>query len=138
MNGNGSSASRLAGDRVDPLAATHVTINRSAVRSVEADQAQLEHAAVQRLRASQASIDHSAIAFASFDQGTIRQSNAGVVVAKSVACDEVRTFVLASPVVRGEVHTWLDLRAAVAIGLGMALGKVLISAVRALGRKALT
>lgn len=138
MNGNGSSASKLAGDRVDSLAATHVTIDRSAVRSVEAGQAQLERAAVQRLRASQASVDHSAVAIASFDQGTIRQSNVGAVVAKSVACDEVRTFVLASPVVRGEVHTWLDLRAAVAIGLGMALGKVLLTAIRTLGRKALS
>ncbi len=134
-NGNGSSTTHIAGDHVERLVATHVSMDRSAVRSLEADQAQLTRAAVQRLRASQATIEHSGIGVASFEQGTIRQSNAGVVAARSVACDEVHTFILASPVVRGEVHTWLDLRSAVAIGFGMALGKVLISAIRAAARK---
>jgi uncharacterized protein (DUF1810 family) len=133
--GNGSSTSKISGDRVDELAATTITIDRSAVRFVEAEQAQVERAAVQRLRAGQANISDSAIAFARFEQGTLRQTKAGIVVARSVACDEVHTAILASPVVRGDVHTWLDLRSAVAIGFGMVLGKAAIAGVRALVRR---
>lgn len=135
-NGNGSSTSFISGARLDDLAATRMTVERSAVKSVEADQAQIEKSAVQRLRASQATIDHSGVGFASFDQGTLRQSNAGIVVGRSIACDEVRTTILASPVVRGDVHTLLDLRSAVAIGFGMVLGKAVIAGVRALARRA--
>lgn len=134
-NGNGSSSTHLAGDRLDDLVARHITVQRSAIRALEAEEAQLERAAVQRLRASQVTADHSAIGVASFGQGTIRQSSVGVVAAKSVACDEVHTLILASPVVRGEVHTWLDLRSAVAIGFGMALGRILIVAVRSMIRR---
>jgi uncharacterized protein (DUF1810 family) len=133
--GNGSSTSKISGDRVDELAATTITIDRSAVRFVEAEQAQVERAAVQRLRAGQANISESAVAFARFEQGTLRQTKAGIVVARSVACDEVHTAILASPVVRGDVHTWLDLRSAVAIGFGMVLGKAAIAGVRALVRR---
>jgi len=134
--GNGSSTSNLSGDRLDELTATHVSVDRSAVRFLDADQAQLERAAVQRLRAKQATVTQSVVAFASFEQGTLRQTNAGAVVARSIACDEVHTLILASPVVRGNVHTWLDLRSAVAIGFGMVLGKAAIAAVRALARRA--
>ncbi len=134
--GNGSSTSHISGDRVDELAATHISVDRSAVRFVDADQAQLERAAVHRLRAKQATITQSTVAFASFEQGTLRQTKAGVVVARSIACDEVHTAILASPVVRGDVHTWLDLRSAVAIGFGMVLGKAAIAGVRALARRA--
>ena len=106
------------------------------MRSMDAEQAHLERAAVQRLRATQATFSQSAIASASFEQGTIRQSTAGVILARSVACDEVHTAVLASPIVRGDVHTWLDLRSAVAIGVGMVLGKAALAGVRALARRA--
>lgn len=135
MSNNGS-ASSATNDRINRVAGSNVRVERSAVRAVEADQAQLAQAAVQRLKASQATIERSAVGFAKFEQGTLRQSSAGIVAAKSVACDEVRTIVLASPVVRGEVHTWLDLRSAVAIGVGMALGRVALAGVRALARRA--
>ncbi len=103
--------------------------------SVESDVARLERAAVSRFRAGQANIERSAIGFASIGQGTLRQSNAGVVVARSLAADEVRTAILIAPVVRGEVHTLIDLRTAVAIGFGMALGRMLLGAVRGAGRR---
>ena len=133
---NGSATSHAAGGRFDELSATHLTVERSAVRFLEADQAMVERAAVQRMKARQVEFNQGAIGFASFEQGTVRQSTVGVVVAKSVACDEVRTAVLISPVVRGDVHTWLDMRSAVAIGVGMVLGKTLIAGVRALARRA--
>ena len=53
-----------------------------------------------------------------------------------VAVDEVRTGILFAPVVRGDVHTLLDMRSAVAIGVGMVLGKAALAAVRALARRA--
>ena len=131
---NGSSTSSIHGDRLDEVTATQVNVDRSAIRHIDADMASLEKAAVQRLRAGQATLDKSSVLFASLDTATFRQSNVGVVVARSVACDEVHTGILVSPVVRGDVHTWFDLRTAFAIGLGMAVGRVLIGAARALAR----
>ncbi len=132
---NGSSAKWSSGERADRLFANHATIDRSAVGSIDADLAQLERAAVNRLRASQATIDRAAIGFASFDHGTLRQSAAGVVVARSIACDEVRVGILAAPVVRGEVHTWLDLRSAFALGVGIVLARTAFAGGRALLRR---
>jgi hypothetical protein len=134
-SGNGSNGSHgakyAAGTR-----ASELTLERSAVRAIEADIVRLERSAVQRLRARQADMAHSAVAVAVMERGTIRESTVGVVFAKSLACDEVRTMVLASPVVRGEVHTWLDLRSAVAIGAGMVLAKAVLALLKAGVRRA--
>lgn len=131
-SGNGSSSASYT----EAARASELLLERSAVRAVEADVVHLERAAAQRLNAREADVAHSAVAVAVIGQGTIRESTVGVVVAKSLACDDVRTFVLASPVVRGEVHTWLDLRSAVAIGAGMVLAKALLSLLRAGVRRA--
>lgn len=120
MTTNGFGAD-VTGKRLSGLEGSQVFVDRSAIRAV---------------RAEQATVERSAVGLASFEAGTVRQSKAGAIVARSVACDEVRTVVLASPVVRGEVHTLIDLRTAIAIGFGMALGKAFLSAVRALGRRA--
>lgn len=119
MSTNGST-SHVRGERLSGLDGSQVFVDRSAVRGLSAEQAHFER---------------SAVGVASFEQGTLRQSTAGVVLSRSVACDEVRTVVLASPVVRGEVRTLIDLRTAVAIGFGMALGKAFLVAVRALVRR---
>ncbi|MBA4179271.1 MAG: hypothetical protein C0506_01655 [Anaerolinea sp.] len=134
---NGSSTRHFVRERTSEVTANHAEVTRSAVRFLDADQARLERAAVQRLRANQVEISNGAVGFARFEQGTIRQSNAGIVVARSVALDEVHVGILAAPVVRGDVHTWLDLRSAVAIGFGMVLGKAAIAAARALARRVL-
>jgi hypothetical protein len=107
----------------------------AATGASEGDIAHLERAAVQRFRANQANVDRSAIGAASIGRATLRQSAAGIVVGRSVAADQVRVGILVSPVVRGEVHTWLDMRSAIAIGLGMALGRALLAVVRAGVRK---
>ncbi len=109
-----------ADETVSAEVSTHVGLDRSAIRRVAADHVETEK---------------SAIGFASFDRGTIRQSTAGVIVGKSVAVDQVRTGILIAPVVRGDVHTLLDMRSAVAIGFGMVLGKVFLAAVRGAVRK---
>lgn len=123
------------GERVERLEATEMTIDRSAVRYLNTDEAEVDRSAVQQITSARAEFRQSAIGKAGFERGTIRQSQAGVIVGRSVACDEVRTGILISPVVRGDVHTWLDMRSAVAIGFGIALGRLAIGVVRALGRR---
>ena len=133
--GNGASGRTANDDGVEELNGSQFHIDRSAVRSVHADIADIERSAIQRLQATDATITSSAIGSATFTHGTVSQSAVGIVAGRSVACDEVRTVILASPVVRGEVHTWLDLRSAVAIGVGIALGRALLVGAGALGRR---
>lgn len=125
MRDTGSSS--INGARREHIEAAHVSVGRSAVHTVDADEATLENAAVRRLKAGHATIAQSTVGAASFERGTISHSNVGIVAGGSVACEDVRTLVLASPVVRGDVHTLVDLRTAVALGFGMAMGKALLS-----------
>ena len=118
---NGRRTAEFEEERVEEVTTTRLSLDKSAVRSVHADEVD---------------ISKSAVGYAKFESGTIRQGSAGVVIGRSVAMDEVRTGVLISPVVRGEVHTLIDMRSAVAIGLGMVLGKALLAGVRALVRRA--
>lgn len=118
---NGSAAEYGEEPLDDITATTHLAIDRSAVRRLEADEID---------------VSKSFVGVAKFENGTIRQGSAGVIAGRSVAVDEVRTGILISPVVRGDVHTWLDMRSAVAIGFGMVLGKAALAAVRALVRRA--
>lgn len=134
---NGSSTAYFSGGRLGDMNAETANVDRASVGSVEADIARLERAAVRRLHAQQATVDKSAIGIARIQQATLQQSNAAVVMSRDVACDEVHTGILVAPIVRGEVHTWLDMRSAVAIGLGIVLGRVLLAGVRALGRRVL-
>ncbi len=110
-------------------------VDRSALRYLETDVAHLERAAVQRLRAREVHVTQGAVALAVGDSVIIRQSNAGIVVGKSVAADQLHTAILVSPVVRGDVHTVVDLRTAVAVGFGMGLARALIYAIRLIGRR---
>lgn len=137
VSANGTSSRHFVRERLSEVTADHADVTNSAIRFVDADQARLERAAVQRLRANQVEMSSTAVGFARFEQGTIRQSNAGIVVARSVALDEVHVGVLISPVVRGDVHTWLDLRSAVAIGVGIVLGRAVIAGGRAMVRRIL-
>ena len=114
---NGTGTADYSAERLEALAANRLTLDKSAVRSVSA--AEIE-------------ITKSAVAVAKFEKGTIRQGSVGIVIGRSVAMDEVKAGVLISPVVRGDVHTLLDIRSAVAIGFGMVLGKAVLAAGRAL------
>jgi hypothetical protein len=132
---NGVATHRIAGERREDSDATFTEVRSSAVGEVNAVEATIERSAVRTVRASDANVTQSAVGVVSVERGTVRQSGVGIVVAKGVACDEVRTGILAAPVVRGEVHTWLDLRTAVAIGLGMALGKAMLGVIGHLARR---
>lgn len=86
----------------------------------------LEKAAIRRFRATAASVERSNVVVARVDRATISQSNVAVVAARSLALDEVKSVVLAAPVVRGEVHTLVDMRSALALGFGFALGRAVL------------
>jgi hypothetical protein len=118
---NGTGTSDFTEDELEEVAANRFSLDKSAVRS---------------LHATDVDSTRSAIGIARFESGTIRQGSAGVIIGRSVAVDEVRTGILIAPVVRGDVHTLLDMRSAVAIGFGMVLGKAFLAGVRALVRKA--
>ncbi len=135
IEANGVARNRETQDNGEPVAPTRSEIRGSAVGHVEATEAIVERSAIRTLKAGDATISRSTMARASFERGTVRQSSVGVVIAKGVACDEVHTAILAAPVVRGEVHTWLDLRTAVALGLGIALGRALLGIIGQLGRR---
>ena len=92
----------------------------------------LERAAVRRLHARELNVEKSAVGVMHAERTTLANSSAGVVLSRSAACDATRVGILASPVVRGEVHTLIDLRSAFALGLGMALGRVLLAGGRGL------
>ncbi|MFQ5382272.1 MAG: hypothetical protein ACE5EF_11745 [Dehalococcoidia bacterium] len=129
--------SRPGDDRAefDPDGPADIRVETGAFREFDVDVARLEKAAVQRLHAREVHFSRSAVALAIADTATIRESNAAVLASRSVAADQVRTAILVAPVVRGEVHSLIDLRTAVGIGLGMGLAKALIGGVRALGRR---
>ena len=80
---NGSSTTHFERRRVTELNATHAEVTNSAVRYLDADQARLERAAAHRVRAKQVEVVNSVIGFGTFDQGTIRQSNAGIVIGQA-------------------------------------------------------
>ncbi|MGE0600444.1 MAG: hypothetical protein AB7J35_14940 [Dehalococcoidia bacterium] len=119
---NGTGTSDYTAERLEEYAARRVSLDRSAVRSINADEVEMSK---------------SAVAVARFEHGTIRQGSAGIVIGRSVAMDEVKTGILISPVVRGDVHTLLDMRSAVAIGVGIVLGRTLLAGGRALVRRVL-
>ena len=93
----------------------------------------LERAAVRRLHAREFTVSRSFVGVVRAERATLSESNAAVMISRSLACDEVHAGILVSPVVRGEVHTLIDMRSAIAIGLGMALGRALIAGARGLG-----
>ncbi len=112
----------------------HGTIKRESVRQVYTEQAAIEQAAVLQLEAGTVHAGRSAIGALRAQRATVRDSAVAAMATVSAACDGARVGVLAAPVVRGEVHTWLDLRTAFAVGLGLAAGSFALSLARRLFR----
>jgi hypothetical protein len=103
--------------------------------AADGDVTVLERAAVRRLTGRDIAVDRSMIGAAHAERATISQSTVGVVAAKSLALDEVRAGVLIAPVVRGDVHTLVDMRTAVALGFGMVLGQAFLRGAQRLQKR---
>lgn len=128
---NGSSGS----ENVEWFSIENATVDRSMLAGIEARTANVSRTIVRSLHAEDAELSEGAVLTVSGERITLRSSTIGVVAGRSVACDETRIGILAAPVVRGDVRTWLDLRTAVAIGVGMVLGRALLNGAGALLRK---
>ena len=102
-------------------------IKRDYAQAVQAEEVSIEQGMVALLEADAVSMEQSAVVAVRTERATLRDSAAGVVATKSAALDGTYVGVLASPVVRGEVHTWFDLRTAFAVGLGLAVGSFALS-----------
>ncbi len=98
----------------------------------DGDITHLERAAVRRLTGRDILVDRSMIGVSRSERATVSQSTVGVVAARSLALDEVRAGILIAPVVRGDVHTLVDMRTAVALGFGMVLGQAFLRGARRL------
>lgn len=127
----------ITGEARHAVEVTTADVERSAIGELHAGEANLRLSAVRSLYGRDTTLNQSAVGIARLQRSTFQQSTAGIVVANGIACDEVHTGILAAPVVRGQVHTWLDLRTAVAIGVGMALGRALLGLVALLARRAI-
>tara|TARA_Y100000590_G_scaffold451616_1_gene593299 strand:+ start:437 stop:823 length:387 start_codon:yes stop_codon:yes gene_type:complete len=102
-------------------------IRRDYAQAVQAEEVSIEQGVVVQLEAKSVSVEQSAIAAIRAERTTMRDSAAAVLATKSAACDGTYVGVLAAPVVRGDVHTWFDLRTAFAVGLGLAVGSFALS-----------
>jgi hypothetical protein len=128
-NGEGNGfwgRSQLDGARVDSINADQVEVSRSAVRSLNARNANLSKSANQRMHAESVVTRQTAVGTLRAGTVTLRESGAALVVAQNAACDESRVFLLAAPVVRGNVRALIDLRAGFGIGVGIVLGRLLL------------
>jgi hypothetical protein len=98
----------VRGSALGDVRAHEVEIEQSAVRSVEADHIEVEQSALVLGRADSVQIDRSAVV---------------ALVGRDVSAGDVRTVVLLSPSVRGNIRTLLDLRTAFAMGAGFFLAR---------------
>lgn len=110
------------------------TVSRARADEVRADEAAVAQSAVLRLEAGTASVDRSAVGTLRARRATVRGSAVAGLAAGSAAIDGARVGVLAAPVVRGDVHAWIDMRAGFALGLGLALGGFALNLARRLFR----
>ena len=112
-------------------------VKRDYAQVVQAEEVSVEQGVIVQIEAKAASIEQSAVAAMRAERAIMRDSAVGALATRSAACDGAYVGVLASPVVRGEVHTWLDLRTAFAVGLGLAVGSFALSLGRGFVRRLL-
>ena len=97
-----------------------VNVSMSAVRYLKANQANVERSAVQTLRAGEAELEHSMVLVAMGDEVEVEDSVAAIVVAREAEVEESKVFLLAAPVVKGNVRAVIDFRSMFAFGAGFA------------------
>lgn len=100
------------------------------IRPWEDDEAviRLERAAVRRLHGRDILVERSTVGSVTAERITVTSGTTGIIAGQSVAVDGVHVGVLIAPVVRGDVHTWLDMRSAFFVGFGIVVGRALLRA----------
>ena len=105
-----------------------VNVERSAVRSLTAANAQVGHSAVQRLTSDALVANQSAIGIANASTIELKDSSVGIAAADYVRVENGRVFILLAPRVNGTVHAVLTLPAAFAFGAGYFVARRLLTA----------
>lgn len=107
----------------ETIVAGEVSVRASAVRSVTGGEVEVRSSAVQHLRGDRIDVEESAVALASAGGISITDSQALAIAGRDVQASNVRTLVLLSPRVRGQVRTVFDWKGALAIGVGIVLAR---------------
>ena len=110
--------------------AAHVSVDRSAVRLLNASVANLDRSAVQRLAAESVIAENSAVAVANASTVELRQSAVGIAAGDYVRVEDSKVFLLLAPRVSGNVRAVLTAPAALALGVGIVLGRALVATLR--------
>jgi hypothetical protein len=105
-----------------------VNVERSAVRSLTAANAQVDRSMVQRLTADALSANQSAVGIANASTIELKDSSAGVAAADYVRVENARVFVLLAPRVNGNLQAVLTIPAAFAFGAGYYVARRLLGA----------
>ena len=110
----------VRGSALGDVRAHEVEIEKSAVRSVVADEVEIEQAAVFAVRADKVRMERSASV---------------LMAAREIEAQDVRTVLLLTPRLRGNVNALMDLRTAVAIGAGFFLARAALHLAGGLARR---
>jgi hypothetical protein len=105
-----------------------VSVERSAVRSLSAANAQVDRSAVQRLTSDALALNQSAVGIANASTVELKDSSAGVVAADYVRIENGKAFILLAPRVNGNVRAVLTIPAAFAFGAGYFVARRLLTA----------
>lgn len=128
-NGDGASAYR---DVLSDVTADHVRLSQSAARAVTGNRVEVHQSAAQRLSGAEVTLDHSVVVAVRADHLVADHVNAIALLAREAQVQDSRTFLLAAPVVRGNVRAVVDFRAAFAFGFGAAAAVVAMRLLRRL------
>jgi hypothetical protein len=107
--------------------ASHMSVGRSAVRSISATTASLERSVVQHLTSDAVTADRTAIGMVHSSTAELKESAAVVVASDYVRVEDSRVVFLVAPRVSGNMKVFLTLPSAVAVGAGFFLARWLVS-----------
>jgi hypothetical protein len=106
--------------------ASHMTIGRSAVRSITATTTSLERSAVQHLSSDAVTADRTAMGIVKSSTAELRESAAVGVVGDYVRVENSQVVFLLAPRVNGNMKVFLTVPSALALGAGFFLARWLV------------
>jgi hypothetical protein len=112
----------------DGYEAAHLTVDRSAVKSLQAGSVAMDRSGVQRLTADTVKAERAGFGIVNASTAELSQCAAGVIAGDYVKVEESRVFILLAPRVSGNVKAFLTLPAAFAFGAGYFIARRLAAA----------